>query len=258
MPELPDVEAQRRFWQVHASGRTVSRVSAPARDVLRNTSPQALGRRLKGRCLDTPRRHGKWLFAPTDAEAVVVLHFAMSGRLVATGDGEPLDRHDRVVFAFDDGQVRMRMPRKLGGVWLAGSAGDLPTVTGDLGPDAWGIDADVLRDRLAPRGGIKAALMDQSKLAGLGNLLADELLWQARIHPRQPARDIADWRRMAERLQAILDTSVEVGCVPAKDGWLTAVRDDPGPRCPRCGARVRADTVAGRSTRWCPRCQPSP
>lgn len=107
------------------------------------------------------------------------------------------------------------------------------------------------------RGGAKAALMDQRLLAGVGNLLSDEILWRARIHPRTPIAKLTAARRdrLYDALHAAVAESIPYGCVPHGERWLTRVRDERRPRCPRCGTALTRATVAGRTACWCPRCQ---
>ena len=99
--------------------------------------------------------------------------------------------------------------------------------------------------------------MDQHLIAGLGNLLSDEILWRARVHPRTPVATLG--RRRGDALYGALRDalrgSIPSGRVPHGPTWLTVVRDEREPHCPRCGARLRKGTVAGRTACWCPRCQ---
>jgi formamidopyrimidine-DNA glycosylase len=128
-----------------------------------------------------------------------------------------------------------------------------------VGPDALGLRRAELAGLLAGRrGAVKAALMDQAVVAGLGNLLVDEILWRARIHPRRPAARIDDGElgRLQRAMHGVLHESVRHGRVPPKPGWLTGVRDDRGARCPRCRAVLERGRLGGRTARWCPRCQP--
>jgi formamidopyrimidine-DNA glycosylase len=131
-------------------------------------------------------------------------------------------------------------------------------VLAGLGPDALDVrpaDLDhVLEDR---RAAIKAALIDQKIIAGLGNLLADEILWRACIHPRRPARSLtADERReLYGNMRHVLRASIRAGCVPARPSWLTGARGQRQPRCPRCGSPLCHSRIGGRTTVWCPRCQ---
>ena len=258
MPELPDVEGYRRVLARHAKGRRIERVEVPDRELLRNASPQTLGRALRGRRFGPPGRHGKWLVAPVDG-AALLLHFGMTGLLEWAERGSPRHVHDRMTFACEGGgELRYRNMRRFGGVWLARSEEDREAVVGALGPDAAGLDRDDFHALLERRrGGVKAALMDQRLLAGLGNLLTDEILWRARIDPRTPVARLGRRRRdsLHRALRETLHRSLPTGRVPPAEGWLTRARDEPDPRCPRCGASLRKATVAGRTACWCPRCQ---
>jgi formamidopyrimidine-DNA glycosylase len=259
MPELPDVEAYRRFLHRHAVGRTVRRVVVTDDGILRNVSADALDRALRGHRFQEPSRHGKWLIAPTTGPSVL-FHFGMTGDL-GWGDGTGgRHRHDRVIFELDRGELRYRNMRKLGGLWMAHDDDEARRAMGDLGPDALDVDLRRFRSLLAGRGGsIKALLMNQRILAGVGNLIADEALWQARIHPARRIAELSgeEIRRLHGKLRHVLRTAVErFDYVPALRGWLTHVRGRPEAACPRCRTRLRRSVVGGRTTYSCPRCQP--
>jgi formamidopyrimidine-DNA glycosylase len=257
MPELPDVEGFRRVLAGGAAGKTIRRVEVLNRTLLRNRSPQALGRTLNGKRFGRPRRHGKWLIAPV-GEACVLIHFGMTGLLEWCTDGSPRHTHDRIVFVCAGGELRYRNMRKFGGVWLARDVDEREGVTGPLGPDA----QDLTRERFdsliaGRRGGTKAALMDQRLIAGLGNLMSDEALWRARIDPRTSCARLGPRRRarLYDAIRATARESIPAGRVPHGPKWITAVRDERDPSCPRCGTRMRKAKVAGRTACWCPRCQ---
>ena len=258
MPELPDVEGFRRYFARHAAGRRISSIAVADRAMLRNTSPQGLGRALSGRRFSKPQRHGKWLIAPTGGPQAL-LHFGMTGLLAWSSRGGRAHPHDRVLFELDGGTLAYRNMRRLCGIWLAGSQGARGEIIGALGPDALAVGepdlAELLRRR---RGQIKSALMDQRLIAGLGNLLTDEILWRARINPKRPAASLGPRRvaRLHDCMTKVLRDSNRHGRVPGEPGWLTGVRAEREPRCPRCGAGLRRGTVAGRTAVWCPRCQP--
>jgi formamidopyrimidine-DNA glycosylase len=257
VPELPDVEGFRRVLSRHAKGKRIESVEVIDRSMLSGSSPQALGRALKGRRFREPRRHGKWVIAPV-GDVEVLMHFGMTGLLEWRRRGEERHRHDRIVFACEGGELSYRNMRKFGSVRLARDESERERVIGRLGPDAASLDKEGFLGLLGRRrGSIKAALMDQSLLAGVGNLLSDEILWRARVNPRTPVPRISRHRR--ERLyQALRDTireSVPTGRVPHGERWLTRIRDERDPRCPRCGTRLRKATVAGRTACWCPRDQ---
>lgn len=258
MPELPDVEGFRRRFARHGLGKRVERVETVDRDLLRNTSPQGIGRALRGREFTEADRHGKWLIARTGGP-LMLMHFGMTGLIHWTARDEPRHPHDRVVLHLEGGELRFRDQRKFGGVWLARDEAERERVTGPMGPDALDVDADALGDLLAGRrGALKPALMDQRLIAGMGNLLCDEVLWRARVGPRRPAGRLSPKtvRALAAELHEVLRASNRRGRIPPEEGWLTGVRDDRGARCPRCGTKLRRATIGGRTTVWCPRCQP--
>lgn len=258
MPELPDVEGYRRHFARYAEGKRVTGIEVPAPDVLRNTTPQALGRSLRGRRFDSPLRHGKWLLAPA-AGPTLLFHFGMTGRFAWSGRRSQDHRHDRVIFQFGDARLRYRNMRKLGGVWLARHRAEIDRITGPLGPDALEIDGEIFEELLSGRrGGVKAALMNQELIAGIGNELSDEILWQARIHPsrRLVTVDRRQRRKLHRTMQRALRESIRHGRIPRKPSWITSQRGRRDPVCPRCGWEVRRSAVAGRTSYWCPRCQP--
>lgn len=262
MPELPDVEAYRRFFAEHAAGRTVRRLEADP-DIVRNATPTSLDRALRGRRFAEPERYGKWLIAWTDGPALL-FHFGMTGSFVWSGDVPDRHRHDRLfVELAEGGELRYRNMRKLGGVWLAHDQAEVRAILGPLGPDALAMSTRRFRDLLARRrGGVKATLMDQTVLAGVGNLIADETLWQARIHPRTRIDQLTgeEIGRLAKAMRKVLAESVAAYAhsVPVKRTWLLHVRGRPGAACPRCGTPLERTVAAGRTAYFCPRCQPSP
>ena len=257
MPELPDVESYRWTFLRRASGRTIRAVEADP-TILRNVSVDGL-RSLVGRTFGEPSRHGKWLTCWTDGPALL-LHFGMTGYLVSSEEEPERHRWDRLAVGFTDGtELRYRNMRKLGGVWLAHDEGEAIAVTGSLGPDALAVSRSEFLERLSRRrGGVKATLMDQSFVAGVGNLIADEVLWQARVHPRRRVEGLDDGerRRLFSRTHAVLRESVDrYDYVPRKRSWLSHVRGLPGARCPRCGTTLERTVAAGRTTWFCPTCQ---
>lgn len=261
MPELPDVEGFRRVLDEHARGRLIERVQVLDEGVLRDTTPQALGRALQGHRFAEPAREGKWLVGYTDGPAVL-LHFGMTGELLWLEPEEGRHRHDRVVFQFGDGELRYRDMRKLQGLRLAENEQALRRVLDEQGPDALSVNGHDFEELLASsRRKLKAALSDQSAIAGLGNLTVDEILWRSRQHPDRKTSDLTadERRRVYADMDTVLRESVPAGCVPPRESWLTGARDEaPGAACPRCGTGLAKERVSGRSTVYCPQCQPPP
>jgi formamidopyrimidine-DNA glycosylase len=232
-------------------------VDVPDTELVRNRSPRSLEKALVGSRFATPGRHGKWLIAPV-GEVEVLMHFGMTGALAWSPSDAERHIHDRMIFVCDGGELRYNNMRRFGGVWLAGDGEERARVTGPLGPDAADISSDDFAELLANRrGGIKAALMDQRLIAGIGNLMSDEILWRARVRPAVLVQNLNARRRrpVYEALRAVVSESIRYGRVPHGERWLTRVRDNRGATCPRCGTALRRTTVAGRTAVWCPRCQ---
>jgi formamidopyrimidine-DNA glycosylase len=261
VPELPDVEHFRQFFLAHAAGKSVVRVGADP-TIVRNASPRGLATALQGRRFENPRRHGKWLICWTDGPALL-LHFGMTGELIWSGHEPARHRWDRLWLGFaEGGELRYRNMRKLGGAWLAHDQVEADEVLGPLGPDALAVTLRQFVQLLDHRrGGVKAALMDQTFVAGVGNIIADETLWQARLHPRRRIDSLSPEERLLlfRTMRSVLRRSVEgYDYVPRKRTWLSHVRGQPGARCPRCGTPLTRTVVAGRTTYLCPACQPAP
>ena len=257
MPELPDVEGFRRFLERRALGQRVRRVDVLDTELVRNCTPRSLHKALVGNRFGNPRRHGKWLIAPV-GEVEVLMHFGMTGALAWSPTDGHRHIHDRLIFVCEGGELRYNNMRRFGGVWLAEDDEERVQVTGPLGPDAADIGTGDLAALFANRrGGIKAALMDQRLVAGIGNLMSDEILWRARVRPRALVQKLNARSRsdVFEALRAVVSESSRYGRVPHGQRWLTRVRDDRGAMCPRCGTALRRATVAGRTAVWCPRCQ---
>jgi formamidopyrimidine-DNA glycosylase len=258
VPELPDVEGFRRELAGPLPGRRVRHVTVHDPGILRNINAHALGRRLAGHRFGAPRRHGKWLILPTDGPTLLV-HSGMTGHPYYAANGAEAEKYERLVVSLDRGELRYADLRKLRGVWLAGDEDDVADVMGPQGPDALGLSLKTFRELLsARRGRLKPTLMDQSVIAGLGNLLTDEICWRARLHPSRRVADVDDdeLKRLHAAMTGVLRTAVRHGRVPDLPRWLTGARDEPDPSCPRCGTRLRHGHVGGRTSMWCPRDQP--
>jgi formamidopyrimidine-DNA glycosylase len=254
VPELPDVEGFRRTFAKYATGKSLRAVRWIDRSMLRGTAPAALARALSGARFSQPERQGKLLICFTHGPATLLLHFGMTGTFVWCSGGRR-HPHDRLMLEFDDGQLRYRNMRKFGGIWLARSESELERIRDRLGPDWQSVSSSEFEAILDRRQAtIKAVLLDQSVAAGLGNLTADEALWQARIDPARPASslDAGERRALYRKIRKVLRDSIPYGLVPAKRTWLTGARGRDA-SCPRCGANLKRRQIAGRTTFSCPR-----
>lgn len=260
MPELPEAEAYRRLAEASALGRAIVGVDAEDAWYLKEgLTAAAVAGILVGQAFVAARRRGKLLLLDTDGGNVVGLRFGMSGRLVV--DGRPgvdrllyspangVARWSRFAVRFaDGGALVMRDPRRLGGVLLDPDEDR-------LGPDALAVTPAQLTAALAgSRAPLKARLMDQARLAGVGNLIADEVLWRAGLSPQRPAGGLSapERRRLHRHLARTVDELVNGG--GSHTGRLMPVRGAGG-MCPRDGTPLVRATVGGRTTWWCPRHQ---
>ena len=256
MPELPEVELYRQLGE-RALRRRIRSVDAPDDWFLkRGATAQSLAAAAVGEELLVARRIGKLLLFDVSGGAVISVHFGMAGKLFIDGQTSIDDliyasnahrpEWDRFGLHFaDGGSLVVHDSRRLGAV-------ELDPDEGRLGPDAASIGVAGLRDALGRSViALKARLMDQSRLAGVGNLIADEVLWRASLDPTRQAGSLsgADVRRLHRQLrQTIADLSSRGG---SHTGELQPERVRGG-HCPRDGTELRRETVGGRTTYWCP------
>ncbi len=258
VPELPDVEGFRRELAKALPRRRIESVDVRDPGILRNASATALARRLTGHRFGAPRRHGKWLILPTDGPTLLI-HSGMTGHPYYAKPGAQPEKYERLVMSLDQGELRYADLRKLRGVWLADGEEEVADVLGPQGPDALGLGLREFRGVVAGRRGrLKPTLMDQSVIAGLGNLLVDEICWRAGIRPSFAVTELDDdaVKKLHRAMTQVLHTAVRHGRVPGLSRWLTGARDDPDPHCPRCGTALRHGRIGGRMSFWCPACQP--
>jgi formamidopyrimidine-DNA glycosylase len=249
MPELPEVERARTSIENAALHRVIAGVDDSDTWVCRPHAPGEIAEALTGATLTSAHRRGKAMWVETDRGPVLGLHLGMSGRIDI--DGEPAENGwDRFSVEFEDGgRLALRDKRRLGRVVLDP---DLSRV----GPDAAEVSRGEFRERVgrgtAP---LKARIMDQSVIAGVGNLLADETLWQAGLSPLRPAGELDEEEldRLRRVLRAATRRAIKRGGVHTGDLIPHRVR---GGTCPACGTELRRETVGGRTTYWCPRDQP--
>ena len=227
MPELPDVEGFRRILTAPLGGEVVGQVEVLDPSVIRNSSRRRVEATVRNRILVRVDRRGKWLILALGGPALV-LHFGMTGSLIATARGTTHDRFDRLALVGPT-EVRYRDVRKLGGVWLAEDDATIDDIIGPQGPDARGVSRAELARRLrGRRGAIKPALIDQRVLAGLGNMLSDEVLWRARL--TRPAQRRPSARRSMTCCTARSATCCTGRC--AREGFLAPRRGCPANEAP--------------------------
>ena len=273
MPELPEVETYARDLRRLLSGRSILGAWVDWPNQVPFQTPQELDERIAGQRVRTVGRRGKFLTMPLSRDWLIV-HLRMSGRLEVGPALDPPDEHAHVVFQLDGNeQLRLHAPRKFARVYLVD---DPDWVLGKLGPEPLddAFTAEVLAERLrGRRARLKPLLLDQSFVAGLGNIYVDESLWLSRLHPLRTADSLAvdDVRRLHRAIRDTLANAIRARGTSLADGAyrdltgnygemqgsLAVVqrRDRP---CPRCGRPVVRMVVAGRGTYVCQSCQPPP
>jgi formamidopyrimidine-DNA glycosylase len=267
VPELPEVETTVRGLEKVLLGRRIASVE-PRRADLRRAFPADLGQRLTGSTITRLGRRGKFGLIETDRGDTLVFHLGMSGKWRV--DPAEILAHDHLLIAMEDGsRVALNDPRRFGSVDLV-PTDSLETLSAlaELGPEPTELDPVRLREQLRGRTApIKALLLDQGIVAGLGNIYVSEALHRAHISPRRSAGKVSPGRlqRLVESIAEVIAEAIEAGGSTLRDyarpdgelGYFSkrfAVYDREGQVC-SCGGTVRRIVQGGRSTFYCPRCQ---
>ncbi|MEA2194330.1 MAG: formamidopyrimidine-DNA glycosylase [Solirubrobacteraceae bacterium] len=247
MPELPEAERARVTLE-SALGRRIAAVDDGDTYVCRPHPPGEIAAALVGHTFVSAHRRGKFLWLETEDGPTLGLHLGMAGSIaLEPGAGRPI--WDRFTVEFEDGgRFTLRDKRRLGRAVLDPDLSHVGADAADVGR------AEFRRLVGAGRTAVKARLLDQGAISGVGNLLADQALWQARIAPRRPTSELShdDLDRLRRELRAAVRSAIRDGGVHT--GRFVEVRGRDG-ACPRCGRALERATVGGRTTYWCPDCQ---
>jgi len=274
VPELPEVETIRRQLAPHLEGRRLRRVEILDPRWTRPEPPAAVQERLIGASVRHLGRAGKYLVWSLSDDLYLLIHLRMTGSLLVDPASEPV--HTRVRFGLDDGHRLIYVdPRRFGtGHLLAGEDARDAYLSARIGVEPLTTEFTVEHLRALARGRrapIKAFLLDQRRIAGVGNIYADEALFRAGIHPLRPTGrlDRADWARLREGIEEALAAGIDAKGATIEDfrhvdGQRGSFQDRflvyrrAGLACPRCGSTVRKIVVAGRGTHICEHCQRRP
>ncbi len=278
MPELPEVETVARGLQLSVAGRTIPSVTLGKTDFI--DDPGAVERELPGTRIERVERYGKFMLLrlTNDSESAenlqraLLVHLGMTGNLVPAATTTPVVKHTHVTFALDDGrELRFVDPRRFGRMaYLAGEA--LQEELTRFGAEPLTVTPDAFAKRIqGSNARIKALLLNQSVLRGVGNIYADESLWKAKIHPARKGSQLKrdESNRLLRELKKILHKAIELRGSSISDFVDTEgyageyqqhhkVYGRDGEKCLRCGSKIKWMPVAGRSSHYCPVCQRAP
>jgi formamidopyrimidine-DNA glycosylase len=277
VPELPEVETVRVQLEPKLVGRRLERVEILDSRLTRPDDPARVSAELEGERVGALERRGKYLVVRFESDRVLLIHLRMTGQLLLANGregGPPLaeDVHRRAVVRLDDGSDVIYRDVRRFGTWQLVEGGELdPYLAARVGhePLVRGFTARRLADTLAGRRApVKAVLLDQRRLAGVGNIYADEALWRARVHPLRPAGevDVDEVAALHRGIRAALRAGIArrgatLSNYRAPDGARGAMQEEfrvygrTGEPCERCGTPIEKIRVAGRGTWYCPRCQ---
>ncbi|MGQ9661793.1 MAG: bifunctional DNA-formamidopyrimidine glycosylase/DNA-(apurinic or apyrimidinic site) lyase [Kiritimatiellia bacterium] len=277
MPELPEVETiVRDLRKLGVRGRRITGVQIRWRGVIETPAARRVATQLVGQCIRRICRRGKFIIFALSSGDHLLIHLRMTGRLSLHNPQEPTDSHDHVILSFDDGrELRFRDPRKFGR-WLLVRTPDV--ILQKLGPEPLSSRFTFRRFRAVlskHTGRLKSLLLDQRVIAGLGNIYADEALWEAGLHPLRRCDTLsrAEQKQLYGAIRGVLRRAIRargtsLGMASTNFHTVTGelgknraqlrVHGRAGLACPRCGTSIARLRVAQRGTYICPNCQKSP
>ena len=274
MPELPEVETVRRALAPLLEGRMIERAAIYDHRLVQPHDPAEVAAELTGETVAKADRRGKYLLLRLASRRVLVVHLRMTGAFLAGPAAAPGLPHLRALLTLDDGsRLAFTDVRRFGTWTLLEPRQVRPYLAERLGPEPLGsFSAAAFAERVGGRAApVKAVLLDQKAIAGVGNIYADEALWRARIHPLVPAAALesAQLASLHRAVRAALHAGIErqgatLRDYRAPDGSEGGMQDEfkvygrAGEPCPRCGRAIAKTRVAGRGTHFCPRCQRPP
>lgn len=261
MPELPDVEVFKRYFNSTSLNKEIEKAEVKAKKMLKGVSTGHFRMSLKDECFTKTTRHAKYLFAHTGNDKILVLHFGMTGSLKYYKNENEKPTHTRMQISFKNGyHLAYNCPRKLGKIFLIDDKQKFIEKK-KLGPDplAKDFNLSLFREIFAgKRGTIKSALMDQKTVSGIGNIYSDEILFNAGIHPASKTEKLNEdqirkvYNMMTMVFNKAIDVNADENRMPRT--YLLANRQA-GVDCPRCKGKIRKKTIGGRSSYFCDRHQ---
>ncbi|HVO75186.1 MAG TPA: bifunctional DNA-formamidopyrimidine glycosylase/DNA-(apurinic or apyrimidinic site) lyase [Ignavibacteriaceae bacterium] len=258
MPELPDVETFRRYFNKTSLNKKIVKAEAVRSRVIKGISPQNLQKKLKGNTFKSTERHGKYLIAATSGNKFLIMHFGMTGSLSYFNDSEGPMKHVHLLLTFQNNyKLAYRDPRTFGAIYFEENK-EAFLKRKKLGPDPLKGNYSFSSFKKAAEGKketLKAFLMDQTILAGIGNIYSDEILFDAGIHPEKPVNKLSKSKskELFSSMKKVLRDSIkyEADASNFPDDYLLNYRKK-NAECPKCGGKIKKITIAGRSSYFCP------
>jgi len=268
MPELPEVETIKNELSPHIIGRGISGVTLLWERMLHQPSPEEFHSRVAGKKITGLARRGKYLIFRLDSGDSLIIHLRMSGALILGGDSPP--KYTRAIIHLNNGtSIFFCDPRKFGRIWLVKDECD---ITKKLGPEPLesAFTPEILGQKLKKRKApVKAALLDQALIAGIGNMYADEALFAARINPLRPADSLSqdEIDRLHQAIQVVLRSAIDSKGASVSNYFRPGgekgnahshfkVAHRKGELCPVCGNPIKRISIRQRGSYYCPKCQP--
>lgn len=259
MPELPEVETFKRYFDATSLHQRIGHVDVRDAYILKGISARELARGLKGHRFKSSCRHGKHLFVRADDDLWLRLHFGMTGSLQYFKREEQAPKYARVLFVFTNNhRLAFEDQRKFGEIGLLKDVDEFLRERA-LGPDALDISLPQFREIFGKhRGAVKTILLNQKLIAGIGNIYADEILFRTRLHPATQisalkAKTVSKlFRATRYILKKAIESKADADLMPKS--WLLAHRGKGG-KCPGCGRKLRSATIGGRTAWFCAHCQ---
>lgn len=273
MPELPEVETIRQVLEPQIKALEIMNITVAKPEVISHPAASKFCKRLIGQRISSMSRRGKFLIIHTDGGDNIILHLRMTGCLLVTPSDYSVSKHTHVIFQLSDGnELRFSDTRRFGRFWLIQN-GEADTYSGidKLGvePVDTEINAEYLKLHFGKRKkALKACLLEQDVIAGIGNIYSDEILFSARIYPARPANSLneKEWERLAgvitERIAYFIeknrltpDEYLESKGQDYRNTPFLQVYGHAGEQCPKCGETLCRIVVGGRGSVYCPNCQ---
>lgn len=273
MPELPEIETIKRVIEPQIQGLVIKKVTVKRPEVVAYPNADTFCKTLTGQVISEMARRGKFLMILLTDGDRIILHLRMTGGLLLTPSDYPEEKHTHIVFSLNNGmELRFSDMRRFGRFWLIGKdEADTYSGTHKLGiePLTKAVTFEYLHTHFGKRKKtVKECLLDQSVIAGIGNIYSDEILFTAKIHPARPASSLSEkeWETLAAVIPERISYYIETNKISAEEYLQTKGRDyrntpflqvygQAGKPCPKCGETLCRMVIGGRSSVYCPVCQ---